>query len=207
MKPPSRGPIDGRSRLAHQMLSATPTRSSTMSRVYSRAASGIWKTGDRAEPGRVGTDGVAVGGAGTRAVLVLGLNRCRCRPMSVAAATTTAPAPSANRSIPRSLRATACWWPDRVRPSVITIRIANTASRAIPTASPSRCSGPFQRGVTTEPRSPASPKTISSTSGSNRSHSWRAPARAPTSPGAPTRPVVSGGIAPGWRLVMASFLM
>ena len=141
-----------------------------MSRVYSRAATGIWNTGPRAEPGRSARrEGVATGGTWAPGALGSVVNRCRCRPTSVAMATATAPAPSVNTSMPRSLRATASWLPDAVRPSVTANRISSTTSRAMPTATPSRCSGPSHRGVATTPRSPASPRMISSASGSNRS--------------------------------------
>ena len=178
-----------------------------MSRAYSRAASGIWKAGDRRRTRpRAGPTAWRWAAPGRAPSWVLGLNRCRCRPMSVATATATAPAPSANRSIAAQLaRDRLPGWPDPGAPERDHEQDQRTPPRGrSPTASPSRCSGPFQRGVATAPRSPASPRMISSASGSNRSHSWRAPARAPTSPGAATRPVVSGGIAPGWRLVMAS---
>ena len=151
-------------------MTGSPASSAAMSRAYSTSASGMWKTEPGAEPGRrAGRQGVAVGAAGPRALLDTGVNKCRWRPTSVATATATTPAPSANRSTPRSLRAAASWLPDSMRLTVISRRISSTTSRAMPMATPSRCSGPSHRWVATAPRNPASPRMISSASGSNRS--------------------------------------
>ena len=122
----------------------------------------------------------------------------------MATATAIIPAVSTKMSTPRSLTATALTvvapalcasTPAERRQIVITSRAPSTTSSARPTTRPSRCSGPSHRGVATAPRSPASPRMISSIRGSNRtSHCSAQPGRDPP-PGVPSWPVVPGGIA------------
>ena len=104
-------------------------------------------------------------------------------------ATAIIPAPSRAASTRRSLTATALAGaalalPARAlgtrRLTVIASMTPSTISRAIPTATGSPCSGPSHRGAVTSPCSPASPTMISAATGS------------------------TGGVVPGWRLVIAS---
>ena len=108
MKSSSLGAIDGRSRLAHQMLSTTPARSTTTSKAYSRAATGIWKVEPCSDPcGRTVVLGFAVAAGGLIGLLGFAVNRCRCRPANMVTATAIIPALSTKMSTPPSLTATA----------------------------------------------------------------------------------------------------
>jgi len=142
-----------------------------------------------------------------------------CSPASMSTPAPIAPAPSTSKSTPRSLTAAGSWLPRAWRTSRITNKVAITTSRTTPTPAASWYSGPPQRRAPTAPRSPASPTTISSTTGSSRTSQScavsPAPARLPSarsppsgfslpSPGASACPAIPGGIAPGWRLVIAS---
>ena len=204
MKPPSRTLAGRRNRRDHRMLSTTPATSARMSRPYRMADSGMWKlTGFGAGlnfcfPGcRLGAPGM-VTGAGLE-------NTCRCRPMRMAAATATIPAPRTRMSTPRSLAGTslsgapwawAAFTAAARRRTVITSRTPSITSSTRPMTTPSCRSGPFQCGALTTPRSPASPKRISSVSGTTSVQAW--PGLAPGVP-------VFGAVVPGWRLVIASF--
>ena len=115
-------------------------------------------------------------------------------------------------STPRSLAATslsgAPWaWAaftaaDRRR-TVITSRTPRITSSTRPMTTPSCRSGPFQCGALTTPRSPASPRRISSVSGTTSVQAWPGAARGPA-PGVPVSRAVPGAVVPGWRLVIAS---
>ena len=108
MKSSSLGPPGGRSRLAHQMLSTTPARSTTTSTAYRRAATGIWKAAPCTDPsGGTVTLGVAVAGCRMTGLADFAVNRCRPRPKNMATATAIIPAASTKMSTPRSLTATA----------------------------------------------------------------------------------------------------
>ena len=125
----------------------------------------------------------------------------RFSPASTSTAAPIPPAPSTSRSTPRSLTAAGSWLPRPLRTSRITNNVTITTSRTTPTTTASWCSGPSQRRVPTAPRSPASPATISSATGSTRTSQSCAVSPAEAPPRSAPRP---GGIAPGWRLVIAS---
>src|SRR6266568_1886820 len=162
---------------------------STASR--SRSGSVTMKSSLRAATGPRSRRGDTVG-LGSRVALGIargsGLGACRCRPTSISTAAAITPVPSTKNSTARSLIAVVSWLPRLRRRSRITNMVTIRTSRTTPTATASRCSGPFHRGVPTVPRSPASPTRISRISGSSRSSQ-------------------SCGVAPGWRLVIASRLL
>jgi len=125
----------------------------------------------------------------------------------MATATATIPAASTAVSTARSLAATlsggtpllaaAAFSAADRRRSVITSMAPSTTSSARPMTGPSCRSGPFQRGVATAPRSPASPRMISSTSVTTSGQGWPAAERGP----AP----VPGAVRSGSLVIRSSF--
>ncbi|MDQ2811402.1 MAG: hypothetical protein M3Z75_05840 [Actinomycetota bacterium] len=130
--------------------------------------------------------------------------------MIVVTATAAIPMLSRKISTPCSLTATELTAPlvRSARPRAArrliaaTSKIPSTSSSATPMNEPSRCQRPFHRGAVTAPRRPASPRMISSVSGSTRTSQSGARAGRPPGLGVPT---ASDGAVRGWRLVIASF--
>jgi hypothetical protein len=108
MAPSSRPPTASWYRRAHQALSTTAASSTTMTRAYSSAVTGMCTAEECSDPGR----GALTVGSGAPAValpcgLTLGLNGYRCSPMITAITTAIIPVMMTRIRTSRSLAATA----------------------------------------------------------------------------------------------------